>query len=437
MRTTYITAVLALCAGALPAQQRTAARPPTAVASPGDSLRLTRAEAIGAALKANPQLDVLREQWLQARARHVSAVALPDPTFTYSLDDEPRVLQLGKAGSKNAELGFEIPFPDKLRLRGSIASADVRSADYRYTQAKQQVAAEASKAYDALLATRRRGRDLIEGRALADSVVRRAQSRFDAGFVPRLDVIKARVDLAQADNDIIANSRDLANAEAALNRLMGIPLGTPIAQNDSLGIPRDLPSLEVLERAAYDSRPDLRDLNAQRAGQRANTNLLKEYWLPDFTLGASHDYKTPGSPGYSAGLGVSLPLFFWQHSKGDVAESQHRERELEASYRDLSAAVGQDVRAAYASAATALQQAVFIRDELLPAARESFRAVSVAYSLGGASSLEVIDARRTLLDAQQQYSEALANANSARADLEFAVGRPLDSFLAVPGGSRE
>lgn len=423
---------LALCAGVLPAQQRTGAGPRVAN---GDSLRLTRIEAIGSALTANPQLEILREQWLQARARRVSAVALPDPTLTYSLDDEPRVLQLGKAGSRNADLGITIPFPDKLRLRGNIAESDVRSADFRYTQIKQQVAAEASKAYDALLASRRRGRDLREGRALADSVVHRAQARFDAGFVPRLDVIKARVDLAQAANDLIANSRDVANAEAALNRLMGTPLGTPIAQRDSLAIPRELPTLAALEDAATVSRPDLGDLNSQRAGQRANTSLLKEYWLPDFTLGASHDYKTPGSPGYSAGFGVSLPLFFWQHTKGDVAESRHRERELDATYRDLSASVGQSVRAAYASAATALLQAVFIRDELLPAARESYRAVSVAYSLGGASSLEVIDARRTLLDAQTQYSEALANANSARSDLEFAVGRPLDSFPT--GDSRE
>ncbi len=431
MSTTYIMLALALGAGALPAQQRDGGGTPP----PPDSVRLTRVDAVSAALRANPQVDIAREQWLQARARHVTAVALPDPSFTYSLDDEPRVLLLGRAGAKNAEIGVGIPFPDKLRLRGAIAQADIRSADYRYTQIKQQVAASASKAYDALLATRRRGRDLREGRALADSVVRRAQARFDAGFVPRLDVIKARVDLSQADNDLIANERGLANAEAALNRLMGLPLGTHLAQADSLQIPRDLPPLDILEQAANASRPDLGDLRSQRAGARANTSLLKEYWLPDFTLGASHDYKTPGSPGYSAGIGVSLPLFFWQHSKGDVAESQHRELELDATLRDANAAVGQEVRAAYASAATALRQALFIRDDLLPAAREAFRAVSAAYSLGGASSLEVIDARRTLLDAQTQYSEALANANAARADLEFAVGRPLDSFLS--GGSRE
>ena len=70
---------------------------------------------------------------------------------------------------------------------------------------------------------------------------------------------------------------------------MGLPLGTHLAQQDSLAIPRDLPPLVLLEEAAYTSRPDLGDLGAQRAGAKANTSLLKEYWLPDFTLGASRD----------------------------------------------------------------------------------------------------------------------------------------------------
>jgi cobalt-zinc-cadmium efflux system outer membrane protein len=401
----------------------------------GDSLRLTRVAAIAQALQSNPQLEVARQQLLQARARHVTAVSLPDPALTTSLEDQPGLFQLGKAGTKNVGVEIGLPFPDKLRLRGAIANADIRSADYRFTQMKQQVAADASRAYDALLASHRRARDLAEGRMLADSVVKKAEARFNAGAVARLDVIKARVDLAQADNDLIANSREIVAAEAALNRTMGIPLGSRVEQADSLDVPRPLPPLALLEVAAAESRPDLADLASQRTGARAATNLTKEYWLPDFVVGATRDYAQPGKPGYSAGFGVSLPLFFWQHSKGDVAESQHRELELAAAYADARAAVGQDVRAAFASAESALRQAIFIRDELLPSAREAFRVASVAYGLGGASALEVLDARRTLLDAQMQYSQALANANSSRADLEFAVGRPLDSFS--PGGSRE
>jgi outer membrane protein TolC len=45
----------------------------------------------------------------------------------------------------------------------------------------------------------------------------------------------------------------------------------------------------------------------------------------------------------------------------------------------------------------------------------------------------VIDAQRTLLDAQTQYSAALAAVNDAMADLERATGAPFSS--ASRGGS--
>ena len=90
--------------------------------------------------------------------------------------------------------------------------------------------------------------------------------------------------------------------------------------------------------------------------------------------------------------------------------------------------IGQDVRAAYSAAATALRQAIFLRDALLPAAREAYRIASVSYGLGGSSALDVLDARRALRDAENQYTNALASANMSRADLERAAARSLMSF---------
>jgi cobalt-zinc-cadmium efflux system outer membrane protein len=71
----------------------------------------------------------------------------------------------------------------------------------------------------------------------------------------------------------------------------------------------------------------------------------------------------------------------------------------------------------------------------LPSAREAYRIASTSYSLGGSSALEVIDAQRTLLDAQTQYAAALAAANDAIADLERATGAPLSS--GSRGGANE
>ena len=161
----------------------------------------------------------------------------------------------------------------------------------------------------------------------------------------KLDVIRAQVDLAQAENDLIANERDVANARAALNRLVGRPLGAPIAAADSLAVPPALPDLDRLEPPPSPPGPSSASLKSQQEGARAATGLAREYWLPDLTVGISHDYADPGPGVLFTGVSLPIPLFFWQHSRGEIAEAHHRELELAAAYRDLEAQVGQDVRA--------------------------------------------------------------------------------------------
>jgi cobalt-zinc-cadmium efflux system outer membrane protein len=133
-------------------------------------------------------------------------------------------------------------------------------------------------------------------------------------------------------------------------------------------------------------------------------------------------------------VSIALPmLLFWQHEKGEVAEARHHELELSATNSDLLAQVQLDVATTYATASTALRQAIFIRDELLLEAREAYRIASTSYSLGGASALDLLDAKRTLLDAESQYADALGAANDARADLERAVGAPLPPSTETAG----
>jgi len=140
----------------------------------------------------------------------------------------------------------------------------------------------------------------------------------------------------------------------------------------------------------------------------------------------THSFAPDGAGAtYSSGIGVGLPIFFRQHLQGEIAAAVHRELELGANLTDSKAQISLDVRTQFAVASTALRQATFIRDQLLPEARELYRVASVSYGLGGSSALELLDAKRTLLAAQTQYADALAAANDAQAALELAVGAPL------------
>ena len=437
-----VTALSVLMALGRLARAQSAPRPPagppngssSALVASGDSLRLSRRDAITEALQHNPQIEVAREQTAQARARRVTATAIPDPQLAASVDNEPQPFNLGSGAgqARNVGIGLAVPFPTRLRLNGRVASADVRASESNTVLQQQLVASATSATYDSLLVARRQRAILLEIRGLSADFLTRTQARFNAGTVAKLDVIRAQVDVAQADNALIANERDIANAQAALNRLVGRVIGAPISPVDTLDVPPALPDSSTIERVALGARPELSILDEQQRGQRANTSYLKQYFLPDLTLAVSRDYTQPGSPIFSTGVALPLPTFFWNHTKGDIAESQHRERELAATSRDLRAQVTQDVRSAYANATTALRQAQFLRDALVPAAREAFRVASVSYGLGGSSALDVLDTRRNLQDAESQLSQALADANVARADLERALGVPLASLPTRP-----
>lgn len=396
---------------------------------------LTRRQAVDSALANNPQLRVASSQIAQARARVTEATAFPDPTVSADYAGLSSPTAFGSNTGSDVGVGLNVPFLTKFRLRNIIGNADVHAAEFNLVQLRQLTASQTVQAYDALLVAERHRADLEQTDSLAADFLRKTQLRYQNGAAARLDVIKAQVDLSQVQNQLIANERERANARAGLNRLMGRLLGLPVDAADSLVVPPDLPELDALTVAAHEARPELRALLSQRRGASASTSLARSYWLPDLDLGVTRNNAQGIASSYTTGIGFSVPLFFWNHSRGEVAEARWHERELEASYTDLEAQVDLDVRTAYAGAQTALRQAIYLRDQVLPEAREAYRIASVSYGLGGSSALDVLDARRTLVDAENQFAEALGAANDARAELERAVGAPLDA--PAPGGTHE
>jgi outer membrane protein, heavy metal efflux system len=412
------------------ARARTAAFNRMPASQGTDSLQLSRRQAIAEALTRNAQLEIAREQTAQARARRVTAIAVPDPNLTAAFDQAAGPFSFGGAGSRPVGLDLSVPFPDKFRLNNRIGKADIRANESNYRLQQQTVALAASATYDSLLAALKHREYLKDARALAADFLGKTKVRYEAGTAAKLDVIQAQVGVAQSDNDLIANERDVATAQASLNRTLGRIIGAPISPTDSLDVPAALPDSETIERMALANRPELAILQQQQAGAHANTSLIKEFWLPDLIFAVQRDYVSPGSPLFTTGISLPLPVLYWQHSRGDIAEAQHFEKEIDATYRDTRAQVTQDVRSAYANASTAMRQVTFLRDELVPAAQDAYRVASTSYSLGGSSALEVLTARSALLDAQSQLVDALAAANTARADLERALGAPVPAIGA-------
>jgi outer membrane protein TolC len=252
-----------------PSRADTSARIVAGVA--GDSVRLSRREAVAEALAHNPQLEIARALIGEARARKVEAVSIPDPAVTASLDQQRRLFQSGANGQKNVGIDMLIPFPNKLRLQGKVAQADVASSEYSYALQRQLIAAQTAEAYDSLLVALKHRADLTESETLAKDFLSKTQARFNAGTAAKLDVIRATVTLAQSSNDLLANALDVQTTGSALARLIG-RLGEAVIPTDSLAIPDAIPSVERVLEVGLASRPELASIRAQRQGARAATS---------------------------------------------------------------------------------------------------------------------------------------------------------------------
>ena len=390
-----------------------------------EPLRLSRQQAIEEALVRNPALAAARAQVEEARANVVTAAAFADPTFAPDIAGQTHILNPASRNGSDQGFGVTLPFPGKRGLRRDVATADLRAAEFNLTQLRQQVASQAAQAYDAILVALRHREDLQQSKELAADFVNKTQARFLGGTVPRVDVVKAETDLAQAENDLFASDRAITTARATLNRILGRAGGAPLELTTTLEVPGPIAAIEALEKLADASRPEIATLLAQQQGAISAMKLAREFWMPDVNLSVTRNAQEGSPTTFTSGIAFGIPLFFWQHQRGEVAAAAHRQEELAANLADIRAQVSLDVQTAYANASTSLRQAVFIRDHLLPQAREVFRVASVSYGLGGSSALDLLDAKRTLLAAESAYVDALGAANDAVAALELAAGAPL------------
>src|SRR3954464_1523840 len=155
----------------------------------GDSFRLSRRQAIAEALNRNAQLEIAREQTAQARARRVSAIAVPDPTFTAGYDQLTSPFTFTAPGAaRPVQLDLPVPFPTKFRLNSRIGWADIRANESNYRLQQQTVALQASATYDSLLLALKHREILLETRTLSRDFLQRTQARFEGGTAAKLDV---------------------------------------------------------------------------------------------------------------------------------------------------------------------------------------------------------------------------------------------------------
>jgi outer membrane protein, multidrug efflux system len=257
------------------------------------------------------------------------------------------------------------------------------------------------------------------------------QQRLDAGRGTAFDTERARAQLGFT----LASIPDLEARVASAQYQIGVLVGRPPARlaeelAESAAIP-PLPASIVV--AVPDSlirrRPDVSAAERQVAAERAFVGAAKADYLPRLSVGGSAGYSSSalgqfgdaGTFRYAVGPVISWPALNLGRVKARVDASRARAEDAEAQYSQTVLRALQEVETGLNRYRTSRVRVERIGD----AAAASARAADLArlrFEGGVADFLQVLDAERTQLDAEDQLAQAHTDAATAYAALYKALG---------------
>lgn len=255
-----------------------------------------------------------------------------------------------------------------------------------------------------------------------------AKGFYDVGTSSFIDVTKAEADVASARTSLLKAQSDILVSQEALKMAMGIETDGPfdLALSTELLLPKAAGGMEHLLSAALEDRPDYRQaLHAVRSRELGVKSAARE-GSPTITGTASSTFTdregASSSTGYGVGVSLNVPIVDGGATAAAVEAARAALDQAEADLDGLRQQVGHGVRSAALSLDNALER-VRSAEVGVRYAEENLALARGRYDVGVGDALELSDAVSQLANARYAHYQALYDAQTARADLDEAMGR--------------
>jgi cobalt-zinc-cadmium efflux system outer membrane protein len=401
---------------------------------PPRELTLDEAERI--ALEENPEIHVAARRVAMAEAHVSAAGALDDPQFMYRGWQVPLKHPWDYNAAQNMlMISQALPGPGKRGLETGIAKTGVQAEKAALQSTQLRVRVEVRKAFYDLLLAQDEMQIHDQHVAIARQAIEAARIKYTTGKVPQQDMLKAQLALTRLAEHMIRFDRDADVARAHLNTLLGRDPTLPISLHGDFQVDQPLPSAQDLEKLALQSRPDL--LGAQIAADksRQEQTLAKKAYVPDFTVSAGYMLMPSGSDprnNYMIEGAVSLPWLNHRKHDADIAEAAANVTDEDAELAAMRNEAFGQIEEALADARAAQRLAAIYHSSLRPQADATLHAAVIAYENNQTELLDLLDSQMTVIDIDLSWRQAMGDFSARMADLEMAVGVPIEQQFAAP-----
>jgi cobalt-zinc-cadmium efflux system outer membrane protein len=368
----------------------------------------------------HPRLSAGKFQVEAARGGIQAARAVPNPTLEGTVGRG--FARTGPGSRFEWSLGLNLPL-SWIAQRGpkvAAAEAEVNLAVSERKALRRDVLVQLSTLFWNLYYEQARVGSLESLEAETAQLVQTVKRRVEKGEIRPVDSIRVEIELEKVASELEAARTFLVARQGELGVWLGVPKGESIlAVAGADEVPASMDVDAALARVRT-SHPTLEAARARTRTLAAELDIEKRSRVPAVSAtgfaGYEFDRRT-----FGIGLSVDLPLWNW--NSGRIAQAEARlaagRMQADATARELEATVIESQAACHASAATAMR----FRQNLVPRSEASAKTMERTYQLGEATLLELIDSRRTLLEARRLYLSALSQARIDCSRLGALVGK--------------
>jgi outer membrane protein len=340
------------------------------------------------------------------------------------------------------------------------ASSQVAQAEANYVAAQQNLILRVSQAYFNVLSALD---NLDAQQASLEAIARQldqADKRYDVGLIAITDVQEAKAARDTAAAAVIAAKRTLATAEDQLQEITGqkydalakpgtdMPLNMPqpADENQWVQISLDQNASLLSSRLAADIARD--NVKVAFGGHLPTIDLVAGR---TFTRQDSHEITDEGPPigvldlpqfdshsnDRQISLQLTVPIFSGGLTQSRVRQSQYQWIAAKEQVVQSSRATERQARDAYLGVISGIARVQALR-QALESSQTALKATEAGYEVGTRTAVDVLNARRTLVQAQTDYSGSRYDYMVSIIQLRFAAGnldgeqlQQIDSWLTV------
>lgn len=348
-----------------------------------------------------------------------TAGVLADPTLILEAWDVNRK----GVGQRRFGVEQEVKLWGKYGLERDIAQADADVAKFQGRSTVIDLVAQVIAAHGEYNAAYEAVAISVEVKRRYDEILELLRSRYGTTSVNQQDVIKAEIEAATAEGDVVRRQGELKSAVVRLNALIGRPSLAPLAAPTGFRTVRAI-SLAQVQALARSANPMLALAGAQSNSAAQTKSLTDLNYYPDVTLGAKY-VQRPGTEDTGEFMvGVKLPL---HHEVKDAEQRTAGARLGAAQARNEALRLRIDGQIADAwFGVDALRKVVQIyASRQLPPARSSVDNARNGFHAGSSDISLVFESERRLRTVQLDLLKLKVELQTKYAEMERLAGGSL------------